>query len=130
MNVVWFRRDLRVEDNTALIEACQSGEPVVGVYIATPKTWEIHSLSPIQADLIHRRLFALQDDLQKLSIPLYYAEVDSYKDCVDLIADVMTSSSASGLFFNKQYEFDEVQRDSAIVQRLKESNIDCLMILS
>ena len=125
MNVVWFRRDLRVEDNTALIEACQSGEPVVGVYIATPKTWERHSLSPIQADLIYRRLFALQDDLQKLNIPLYYAEVDSYKDCVELISDVMTSSSASGLFFNKQYEFDEVQRDSVIVQLLKESNIEC-----
>lgn len=34
--LVWFRSDLRIEDNPALFHACQQGE-VVGVFIYSPE---------------------------------------------------------------------------------------------
>lgn len=63
MNLVWLRRDLRIEDNSALVNAVETGEPVVCIYTATPETWHEHGLAPIQADLIYRRLQGLKQDL-------------------------------------------------------------------
>ena len=37
-SVVWFKRDLRVEDHTALFHACRSG-PVLCIYVIEPSLW-------------------------------------------------------------------------------------------
>ncbi len=42
MQIVWFRRDLRTLDNTALSQALAVDEPVVALYIATPQQWQSH----------------------------------------------------------------------------------------
>ncbi|WP_320045205.1 deoxyribodipyrimidine photo-lyase [uncultured Desulfobacter sp.] len=63
MQLVWFRRDLRTQDNTALHGgvsfARTHNEAVTAIFVATPDQWDGHDMSPIQADLIYRRLFAL-----------------------------------------------------------------------
>ena len=42
-NLVWFRRDLRLKDNTALSNACKDAEGgVVAVYVMTPDQWAEH----------------------------------------------------------------------------------------
>ena len=41
--LVWFRRDLRVHDNTALYEAAKAADDgVVAVYLITPTQWQRH----------------------------------------------------------------------------------------
>ena len=47
MNVVWFKRDLRCEDNQALSQALKSG-PVLPLYILEPDLW-------LQPDLSQRQ---------------------------------------------------------------------------
>eukprot|EP01042_Synura_sphagnicola_P014243 gene14243-18038_t len=60
--LVWFRRDLRLNDNPALTAAVASGRPVVPVYIlddgaetrpigAASKWWLDKSLRALAADL-------------------------------------------------------------------------------
>ncbi|KJY84531.1 deoxyribodipyrimidine photolyase [Vibrio galatheae] len=124
MKLVWLRRDLRVEDNTALVQACASGEPVVALYIATPKTWQNHALAPIQADLIYRRLFELQKDLAAKNINLYYAQVDSFLDSVQLVTSIAKQQGVSGVWFNKEYEVDEQLRDAKLIGMLEQAGID------
>ncbi|MDC5805931.1 deoxyribodipyrimidine photo-lyase [Vibrio europaeus] len=128
MKIVWLRRDLRVEDNTALNCACSRGEPVVALYIATPQTWQEHSLAPIQADLIYRRLLALQSDLSKKNISLYYAQTDSFKDAARLVAEVALKEGASGVYLNKEYELNELGRDELLSDLLATEGIDCKSI--
>jgi deoxyribodipyrimidine photo-lyase len=36
-NLVWFRNDLRVHDNTSLFEACKKGGKVLAVYCLDPR---------------------------------------------------------------------------------------------
>jgi deoxyribodipyrimidine photo-lyase len=36
MNIFWFKRDLRKEDNDALYLACESSEPLLIMYILEP----------------------------------------------------------------------------------------------
>ncbi|WP_110254672.1 deoxyribodipyrimidine photo-lyase [Undibacterium pigrum] len=36
--IYWFRNDLRIEDNQALIDACQNAEKILFVYCHSPST--------------------------------------------------------------------------------------------
>ncbi|PMH43149.1 deoxyribodipyrimidine photo-lyase [Vibrio sp. 10N.286.49.B3] len=121
MNLIWFRRDLRVIDNTALRFALEANRPVVAVFIATPEQWGQHHMSPIQADLIYRRLFALRDDLKKLNIPLLYCEVSNYSASVDAITHLANSFDADHIFANKEYEVNEEHRDRLLKSSLLDS---------
>lgn len=118
MNIVWLRRDLRVDDNSALLEAAKGNNPVVAVYIATPLTWQEHDLAPIQADFIYRRLFELQKDLAALHIPLLYFEVDTFTESADKVVELAQALKSEGVFINKEYELNETRRDDYLDQRL------------
>jgi deoxyribodipyrimidine photo-lyase len=54
----WFRNDLRIEDNTALIQAINQG-PTVAIYVATPEQWTAHDDAPIKIDFWRRNLQAM-----------------------------------------------------------------------
>ncbi len=118
MNLVWFRRDLRVDDNSALLAAINTNKPVVALFVATPSTWQQHELAPIQADFIYRRLFELQQDLANLNIPLLYAEVVSFSDSADKVAELADELGCEDVYLNKEYELNEVRRDERLAQVL------------
>uniref|UniRef100_UPI0018CBFDE9 deoxyribodipyrimidine photo-lyase n=1 Tax=Sandarakinorhabdus oryzae TaxID=2675220 RepID=UPI0018CBFDE9 len=40
MEIVWFKRDLRVHDHAPLVAACASGRPVLPLYIVEPELWQ------------------------------------------------------------------------------------------
>lgn len=58
MHVVWFKRDLRIEDHTALIEAVKHGA-VLPLYIFEPELW-------MQPDLSYRHYQFLKESLAEL----------------------------------------------------------------
>lgn len=58
MQIVWFKRDLRIDDHLALAEAAQNG-PVLPLYILEPELWQ-------QPDLSQRHYLFLQDSLKEL----------------------------------------------------------------
>ena len=37
--VMWFRRDLRLDDNPALLEACAGGREVLLLFVVDPALW-------------------------------------------------------------------------------------------
>ncbi|WP_291206322.1 deoxyribodipyrimidine photo-lyase [Hyphomonas sp.] len=52
VHVVWFKRDLRVHDHTALLAAVASGAPVVPLYIFEPGYWAQPEHSRRQFDFV------------------------------------------------------------------------------
>lgn len=123
LQLVWFRSDLRIIDNTALIHACHSGRPVIALYIATPKQWYEHAVAPIQIDLIQRRLLVLQQQLHTLNIPLLICEVDDYTSIPELMKNLVNQHHISHVFCNKQDEWNEKQRDHSVNQALVEKQV-------
>ncbi|GLT18016.1 deoxyribodipyrimidine photo-lyase [Vibrio zhanjiangensis] len=124
MKLVWLRRDLRVDDNTALNEALVCGGPVVCIYIATPETWQSHGLAPIQADLIFRRLCELSKELSALNIELLYDEVPRFSDSASRVAEVARELNACMVLVNREYEVHECQRDDRLASQLSIDGID------
>ncbi|WP_394246307.1 deoxyribodipyrimidine photo-lyase [Vibrio profundi] len=118
MNIVWFRRDLRTIDNTALIRASETGQPTVALFIATPEQWRKHHLAPIQADLIARRLTDLSEELALLNIQLVYREVNDFSDVPQLFTELAAQLSIEHVFANKEYEVNEQKRDQSVASVL------------
>src|SRR5665648_666238 len=71
INVFWFRRDLRIEDNHGLFQALNAGLPVLPVFIFDP---EILAQFPDSNDarltFIHGCLTDINRELQKHNISL------------------------------------------------------------
>ncbi len=122
MKLIWFRRDLRIDDNPALDKAIEDArltqEPLVALYTATPKQWGEHHMAPMQADLIHRRLGELRGDLEGLGVPLFYSEVPMFEDSAKLLINLVDTNGITGIYFNKDYEVDELHRDSTLTKAL------------
>ena len=57
---MWFRRDLRVIDNTALLQAAKhSPQGLIGIFIITPQTWVAHHRAPCQIAFLLKLLMQI-----------------------------------------------------------------------
>lgn len=120
-HLMWFRHDLRLNDNLALAAACRSADAtVIALYIATPKQWQDHAMSPRQAAYIAAQLESLRDALEEKGIPLAFLEVDDFAASVDALKTFCEQHEVTDLFYNYQYEVNERQRDAAVEKTLKQ----------
>ncbi len=69
VHVVWFKRDLRVEDHGPLLEAARRG-PVLPLYVAEPQLWAQSDASARQWAFIAESLVELREALAQLGQPL------------------------------------------------------------
>ena len=83
-SLIWFRRDLRTQDNTALHEAARaSNGGVVAVFILCPKQWEQHGDARVKVDFWLRNLKVLSESLARLRIPLLLERAESIDQVPD-----------------------------------------------
>lgn len=68
--ILWFKRDLRVEDNPALAAAAASGGVVLPLYIIEPELWAQPDASARQWRFVAESLGGLAADLARLGAPL------------------------------------------------------------
>ncbi len=68
--LVWFKRDLRVEDNPVLAQAAQAGGRVLPVFIIEPGFWAEPDASARQYRFVVECLDGLRADLAKRGAPL------------------------------------------------------------
>lgn len=114
----WFRADLRVTDNTALAAAMQDCDQLFAVYIITGKTWAKHDAAPIKIQFILQNLVELSASCAKLGIPLFIRECDYFSESPAVLQDIITTYHIDALYYNKQYEFDEMRRDLLVAKKL------------
>lgn len=68
--LVWFRRDLRVQDNPSLNAALKSGGQVVALYIHSPEEQGEWSPGGASRWYLHHSLLALQSELAAIGVRL------------------------------------------------------------
>lgn len=68
--VVWFKRDLRVHDHEALVQAAAQG-PVLCLYIVEPSYWQGRDVSQRQFDFLRECLRDLFRQLRPLGLRLH-----------------------------------------------------------
>ena len=69
IQIVWFKRDLRIEDHRALVSAARSG-PVLPLFIVEPELWQAPDMSARQWAFVCECLNSLRESLAELGQPL------------------------------------------------------------
>ena len=72
IDLVWFKRDLRVRDHVPLLSAALSGRPVICLFILEPEKFDIEDTDPIH---IHWELdcaIRLSENLKKTGADLHF----------------------------------------------------------
>lgn len=123
LNLIWFRSDLRVHDNSALHAALSAGEPVVGVYFATPGQWREHDHGANKVDFLLRNVSALRQALARHGIPLLFRMVERYQDIAPELCALVEALAVRGVHVNEEYGVNERRRDKAIATLLGDRGV-------
>jgi len=120
INLFWFRRDLRLEDNTALNEALAAKLPVLPVFIFdTSITDELAPGDP-RITFIYESLSVINNELRKKGSSVYVCKGDTEEVFKKLIIEF----DINCVYINKDYEPYAIQRDNAIETLLNKSNAE------
>lgn len=93
----WFRRDLRVADNTALHQAASHGAPVIPVYILSRWEKSHHWTGPNRQHFLCGCLASLARNLETLQGRLIIREGDAVEELRKLI----TETGSTAIHFNR-----------------------------
>lgn len=116
--LMWFREDLRVNDNTALSVAGNEHAEVIAMYIIDHQMWRAHDIAACRVEFILRNLNALQTALHKKNMPLWIIEINKTSQIISVCDYLISTCKIDALYFNEQYEWNEAQRDAHIKQTL------------
>lgn len=124
----WFKRDLRVRDNTGLSLAGklakEKGVGVIAVWLLSPQDWEAHLVSPAKCDFELRSVAVLKAELAKLDIPLYIEVVEKRRNVPTKLVELATKWGVKNVFCNLEYEPDELRREEKLVGLMLEEGIN------
>lgn len=123
-SIIWFRRDLRLEDNRALAAAAKESGQLLALYFVTKRQWQIHNDAPAKIAFSLESLQELKAGLNKLNIPLLILECQSYLEIPELLRLVAVENGCHRLYFNAEYEVNEKRRDEAVSALLKAEGIE------
>lgn len=120
MNLVWFRNDLRVDDNPALFNACQkANQQVIAVYFISFEQWKKHQVGSNQQRLTIKALTHLKQQLDKLNITFWVIKSAGFTSLPQELQQLCKALSVSNLYFNNEYPFNERIRDNQVEDQLK-----------
>ena len=121
--LVWFRSDLRLEDNPALKNAFIESDEIHAVFIYSKVQLKRHNESNVKIDFLIRNLNSLEQSLASLNIPLILLNSKGFEDNGVLLNQYAIENSINTVYWNNQFGEDEEIRDKKVSKILKESNI-------
>ncbi|MCV3768560.1 cryptochrome/photolyase family protein [Rhizobium sp. TRM95796] len=119
-SIVWFRRDLRINDNLALAAALDAGGDVVCVYIREPQDAFAGAHGAAQAWWLNESLEKLHAALRARGNRLVLM-TGRPQDVLDTLIE---KTGASAVFWNRRYDKASRDADAAIKQDLKARGVD------
>ncbi|VAI46357.1 cryptochrome-1-like [Triticum dicoccoides] len=114
--VVWFRRDLRVEDNPALAAAARTAGEVVPAYVWAPEEDGPYYPGRVSRWWLSQSLKHLDASLRRLGATRLVTRRST--DTVAALLELVRSTGATHLFFNHLYDPLSLVRDHRVKQVL------------
>lgn len=120
--ILWFRKDLRLKDNEALNWAVKEGYEIIPFFHYNrpeESPWELGGASEWW---LHHALTDFSESIASLDGNLVIG--DSNLTSFEALSDLIESSGASAVFWNRRYEPEIIQRDKRIKQSLADNGIE------
>jgi len=114
--IVWFRRDLRLQDNAALTAAIAEGGPIIPVFIYDDL---VEKLGAAPKWRLGEGLSVLQKSLEEMGNRLIFRRGSAAK-----VLDVLvTETGAASVFWQRAYDPDSQARDITVKRNLSEKGV-------
>ncbi|MDJ0955783.1 MAG: deoxyribodipyrimidine photo-lyase [Arenicellales bacterium] len=110
--IVWFRQDLRLDDNPALNAAAGSGAPLLAVYILDDESAGEWAMGAASRWWLHESLKALDEDLHG-GLQLFRGKA------TEIIPSLTKRVNAIGVCWNRCYEPWRITQDKKIESELQ-----------
>ena len=120
VNIFWFRRDLRLDDNVGFLEALKSVYPVLPIFIFDTEILEKLPKDDARVTFIYDTLQNMRSELQEKhdsSIGLFYGKPN------DIWSKLISDYEIKSVYTNHDYEPYARKRDEEIKNLLKENEI-------
>lgn len=114
VNIFWFRRDLRLEDNVGFSKALQGKSPVVPIFIFDTEILDKLTKEDARVDFIYSTLQELRSTLQNhgSSLAIYYGNP------LEVFKEITTQFNVQNVITNRDYEPYGQKRDLEIKEYL------------
>ena len=121
INIFWFRRDLRLDDNVGFYEALRGEQPVLPIFIFDSEILEKLPKNDARVNFIHETLQNIRQTLQDQhgsSIALYHGKPK------DIFENLLQDYKINTVFTNHDYEPYAKTRDKEIKALLNKNEVD------
>ncbi|MEE1945877.1 deoxyribodipyrimidine photo-lyase [Pedobacter sp. KR3-3] len=121
ISICWLRRDLRLDDQTALYHALKSGYPVLCLFIFDQQILEqLPNKADSRIDFIHQTLAKLKAKLEQKgsSLLVKYGKVEQ------VWPEIIKTHAVKAVYTNTDYEPYATQRDNGLAEYLRSENIN------
>ena len=121
LNIFWFRRDLRLDDNVAFYEALKSDFPVLPIFIFDSEILEHLPKNDARVSFIFNTLQKMRSTLQdeqSSSIAMFHGKT------IDIYNQIIKDYDIKSVYVNHDYEPYANKRDEDIKSLLHKHNID------
>lgn len=114
--IIWFRNDLRLSDNSALIKACQH-QNVVPLYIYDEDA--ARKIGAAKQLWLHHALENLADNLREVGSELILRNGTEKS----VLESVITETDAKAVYWNRRYEPQAIEKDIALKSDIKDRGL-------
>jgi deoxyribodipyrimidine photo-lyase len=121
VNIFWFRRDLRLNDNHGLFKALQSGVPVLPVFIFDTEILnKLSTKTDGRVTFIYQHIVEIKTKLEELgsSFKVFYSTPEK------AFGELLENYDLDTVFTNKDYEPYGMERDKKVVALLQKAGIN------
>ncbi len=119
IQIVWFKRDLRIVDHEALSRAAAAG-PVLPLYIVEPGLWRQPDLAGRHWAFVSDALWPLREALTQLGQPL----IIRYGEATDVLGELIDRHPVGALWSHQETGNDwTFRRDRAVAVLLRDRGL-------
>jgi len=120
VNIFWFRRDLRLNDNAGLYHALKSKQPVVPIFIFDSKILDkLEDKNDARVHFIHNALVDLNTSIQTFDSGLQVF----HGDPIDIWKTLLKKYEIDTVFTNDDFESYALERDQAVEKLLTQKKV-------
>lgn len=117
--IIWFRRDLRLHDQSAFTAACAECDEIIPLFVFDEPLLQSHEFGSACVNFMLGCLENLRSSLNELGIPLQWRRGDQVEEVVHAAREW----KADRVYWNRDCEPRAIDRDRRIQQRLEDLGI-------
>ena len=120
VNIVWFKKDLRVYDHEALMEASRTND-ILPIYIIEKEMWDQRSHSRRQWLFLKECLIDLQTQLKNIGQPL----IIRYGDVIEIFEEIKKDYSIQAIYSHQETgDYYSFKRDLKVKDWVLQNSIN------